>query len=240
MKLLQIALVAQELEPVRSALCDALGIEVAYRDPSVEMFGLHNVVMPVGETFLEIVSPIREGTTAGRYLKRRGGDGGYMVILQTGDLAPHRARLEAADVRIAWEGSAAPKGDDGPRWTGLHLHPRDTGGALLSLDHPEPADSWIAAGPDWRDHIRTDVVRALAVAELQSNDPDRLGRRWSEVLGLPLEKGEIGLERGRLRFVPIADGRPEGLRAIELVASDPGRTGESLEIGGVELRLCRA
>ncbi len=38
--------------------------------------------MPVGKNFLEVVAPIREGTAGGRDLKRRGGDGVYMVITQ--------------------------------------------------------------------------------------------------------------------------------------------------------------
>ena len=95
MHIRQIALVARELEPVVADLRAVLGIEVGFRDPGVAEFGLHNAVMPVGATFLEVVSPVREGTTAGRLLDRRGGDGGYMVILQTVDLRADRARLAA-------------------------------------------------------------------------------------------------------------------------------------------------
>ena len=40
-------------------------------------FGLENTLMPVGRNFLEVVAPIQEGTAAGRYLDRRGGNGGY-------------------------------------------------------------------------------------------------------------------------------------------------------------------
>ena len=41
-------------------------VEVAFRDPGVAAFGLQNAVMPIGRTFLEVVSPVQEGTTAGR------------------------------------------------------------------------------------------------------------------------------------------------------------------------------
>ena len=237
MRLLQLAMVTTGLEPVVAGLCERLGIEVSYRDPSVEIFGLENAVLPVGDTFLEVLAPVREGTTAGRYLKRRGGDGGYMVILQVDDLAPHRTRLERADVRIAWEGKAAPKGDAGPSWQGIHLHPADTGGARLSLDRPDPPESWVAAGLDWRDHVRTQVVSELRCAELQSDAPERLGARWAEVLGRPLEGGEIVLERGRLRFVHAEDGRPEGLAGVEISAADRSRSGEAFELCGVRFRL---
>src|SRR3989442_15299063 len=100
MRLRQIALVARDLEPVVADLCGVLGIEVAFRDPGVAAFGLHNAVMPIGNTFLEVVSPVRDGTTAGRLLERRGGDGGYMVILQTADLEADPRRLATPGVPL--------------------------------------------------------------------------------------------------------------------------------------------
>ena len=79
-QLRQICLVAEKLQPVVEDLTDILGINPCYIDPGVGVFGLENTLMAVGKNFLEVVAPIREGTAGGRYLKRRGGDGGYMVI----------------------------------------------------------------------------------------------------------------------------------------------------------------
>jgi hypothetical protein len=121
MRLRQIALVARELEPTVEALCDVLGVEVAFHDPGVEVFGLRNAVMPLGDTFLEVVSPERPGTSAGRLLERRGGDGGYMVIVQSQDREGDRSRMQRLGVRIVWEANL----DDAAT---LHLHPRDVGG----------------------------------------------------------------------------------------------------------------
>ena len=50
------------------------GVRVCHRDPEVGQFGLHNALMPFGTSFVEVVAPLREGTTAGRYLERRKGD----------------------------------------------------------------------------------------------------------------------------------------------------------------------
>ena len=44
LRLRQIALVANKLEPVIDDLCDVLGIEVCYRDPGVATYGLENAL----------------------------------------------------------------------------------------------------------------------------------------------------------------------------------------------------
>ncbi|HZT64805.1 MAG TPA: VOC family protein [Acidimicrobiales bacterium] len=235
MRLRQLALVASDLEPVVKEMCDRLGLEVCYHDPGVGHFGLHNALMAVGDQFLEVVAPIKEGTTAGRYLERRRGDGGYMVILQVPDLNSARQRVERLGVRIVWEGSV-------PGIAGMHLHPKDVGGAILSLDCAEPPDGWPWAGPEWRQHVRSDVVSGIAAAEIQSDDPRALARRWSEILDIegvdgPEGSAVIALDSGLLRFVHPRDDRGEGLVGIQLSASDRSRAGEDHEIGGVTFRL---
>lgn len=247
MRLRQIALVARELEPVAASLSAVLGVERGFRDSGVGEFGLHNVVLPVGTTFLEVVSPVREGTTAGRFLDRRGGDGGYMVILQTPDLATDRRRLAALGVRVVWQIEL----DD---IATLHLHPRDVGGAIVSLDEPRPPPSWRWGGPDWQARASTDVVTAITGATIQGDDPARLAARWAEVLDLapPRQSGdafELALEGGALRFTRDADGRGEGISAIRLAAARPERalaaarerglatSQRSVTIGGVRLEL---
>lgn len=127
MRLRQIALAARDLASTLDTLTDVLGIEVAFHDPGVKVFGLENGVMPIGETFLEVVAPVRPNATAARWIERRGGDSGYMVIFQVDDFAPHRARLAELGVRVVWEGQQAGAAT-------LHLHPRDVGGAIVSLD----------------------------------------------------------------------------------------------------------
>ena len=60
---------------------------------------------------------------------------------------------------------------DGQDWSGLHLHPADTGGMMISLDQPDPPDSWAGAGPHWRDFIAhrvIEVAREVARGSLQN------------------------------------------------------------------------
>src|SRR5271154_443440 len=93
-RLRQIALVANKLAPVIEDLKAVFGLEVCYIDPGVGAFGLENSLLPVGNNFIEVVAPIKDGTAGGRYLKRRGGDGGYMVICQCESHADQLERLE--------------------------------------------------------------------------------------------------------------------------------------------------
>src|SRR5580658_2783672 len=125
MRLRQIALVAHDLAAARADITAFLGLDYAYDDPGVGKYGLRNAVFPVGTTFLEVVSPQTPETTAERLLKKRGGDGGYMVILQVDDLAEARARVGAAGARVVDQINK-----DGAAFT--HIHPKDVGGAILS------------------------------------------------------------------------------------------------------------
>ena len=234
-RLRQAVMVAADLDPVVEALCAEFDLTVCYRDPGVATFGLRNALMAVGDTFLEVVAPTRPDTAAGRYLTRRGGDGGYMVILQVDDLARYRAHVASVGVRIVWEGAGAGI-------AGTHLHPADVGGAILSLDQAEPPDSWGWAGPDWREASKSDVVETIAGIELQSDSPEALADRWAMVLDLPSPPSSdpvscIELTEGYIGFRRARDQRGEGLAAIDLAATDPSRVGREVSIGGVCVRL---
>ncbi len=219
MKLRQIALVARDLEPVVQDLCAVLGLEVAHRDPEVRVFGLSNAVMPLGNTFLEVASPMTEEAAAARWLERNGGDGGYMVILETSNLKAEQVRIADLEIPVAWEVTL----DD---MSAVHLHPRHLGGAILSFDQPTPADSWRWAGPDWQKIPASLGCRGICGVELQAPDPAELASRWSRAVGRPAtalngDRFEISLEAGTIAIVPDADGRGEGISALQLMVDDP-------------------
>jgi hypothetical protein len=217
LRLRQICLVAPHVEPSVSTICTVLGTMVCYVDPHVEKYGLINAVMPIGNSFLEVVAPTRDSTAAGRYLERRGGEGGYMVILECDDIEPWPAHLEATGVRIANDLDYPGK------YRGLQLHPRDTGGALLEINHTV-GGAWDGpyhpAGPRWQGAHGVDAEDRIVAAELQSADPGHLAARWSEILRRPLRDTAgvptIDLDLGALRFVPATDGRGEGLGGIDV------------------------
>ncbi len=223
MKLRQCVFVCRDLESSNAELCDILGIEVAYRDPGVAKWGLANVVCPTGHDFLEIVSPFQEGTSASRYIDRRKGDGGYMVIIQVADAAAERKRVTGLGIR-----AVAQK--DLPEYQYTHFHPSDTTGVLLSLDTTtapagtDPALWWPPAEKDWLKHARSDVTSGLAGVEIQNEDPDKAADLWSKILNRPVEGDIIRLDDdGEIRFVPIADGRGPGVSAYDVRVIDRAR-----------------
>jgi hypothetical protein len=225
LRLRQLCLVAHELEPAIADLGGIFGLDICYRDGNVAKYGLVNALLPIGQCFLEVVAPTREGTAAGRYLERRQGDGGYMVIIDCDDIERRRRHVDELGVRIA-----NPLSHE--TYTGLQLHPRDTGGCMLELNHTSGGASldgpYLPAGPRWQAFIRTDVTTALLGAVLQSPEPEQLAARWARILECPVTHGAAGepriaLDLGVLRFVPLADRRGEGLAGIDLAVADRGR-----------------
>jgi hypothetical protein len=222
LRLRQIAMVARDDLAAAQEFIDVLGLSIGYHDPGIARIKLHNTLLPVGSQILEIVAPLESGITAERYLERRKGPGGYMVITQTDDHPTHRARVEELGIRIVGQ-------FDEPEFTNMQLHPRDTGGSFLEIDYQaggeDPMGPWSPAGPNWQAAIRTDLVSAVTAAEMQCEDPEKVASRWSEIIqidradvdGVPT----IPLENAALRFVPMGDDRGEGLAGIDLRCSAP-------------------
>ena len=98
----QVALVAKNLNAAEKFFSHCLGLKVCYRDPELAALGLKNMLFPMGSQFLEVVSPMRLNTGAGRFLDRAG-DGGYIVILQCNDHHMYKQRVENSGIRIAHE-----------------------------------------------------------------------------------------------------------------------------------------
>lgn len=228
-RLRQVAVVARDCGRVAGELRQTFGWAQPFHDPGVARFGLTNAVFAVGDTFLEVVAPGQPDTTAGRYLDRRGGDGGYMAIFQVPDLAAARSRLAGLGVRVVWTA-------DLPDMAATHLHPGDVPGAIVSLDWAAPEQSWRWAGPSWTGGAPGHGPGGITGLTIEVKDPSAAARRWAEVLGTRSVSGgdpvtvELPDAGQRLRFVPVPDGRGEGITAVT-IAGLPG--GGPRVIGGV-------
>ena len=231
-RLRQAVIAAAELAPVAGELREALGLGEPYRDPGVGEFGLVNAVFAIGDCFLEVISPARDGTAAGRWLERHGGDGGYMALFDLEDLGGARARVAQEGVRVVWQ-------IDLPDISGTHLHPADMRGAIVSLDRSEPYGSWRWGGPGWTGRRGAGAPGRLTGATVAVSDPPAAAARWGSVLDVApggAAEPTLALDGGAVRFVQTADERSEGL--VELAFADvPVLAGAGdVDVGGVWLR----
>ena len=229
-RLRQAVVAAADRDAVVATWAAELGTGAPFHDPGVGAFGLSNSVVPVGDAFLEVVSPLQAGggSAAERFMARKGGDCGYMAIFQVSDMDETRDHLRHVGLRTVFETDL-----DDIRCT--HVHPADMGAAIVSFDQPIPEPSWRWAGPNWADEVRTDVVTGLAGVVLADAEPDRLLGRWGEALSVPPDDGFLRFEDGTyVRVVPA--GARTGLVGIDLRAA-PGVAERSFTVAGVAFRL---
>jgi hypothetical protein len=203
LRLRQVCLVASDLATEASKIGRILGIDVCYRDPNVARYGLENVLFPVGTDFIEIVSPTRPGTAAGRFLERTGGRFGYMVILDCNDPLSRKAHCESIGARTA----NLIRHDN---YVGAQLHPKDTGGAMIEFNRTEGGEDTLGpyapAGPAWQKSIRRDTTTRMLGVDVECADPDSFSARWADILQRPVSRVKdnrrIQLESGSIRFLP--------------------------------------
>jgi hypothetical protein len=229
-------------DPIVNDLCELFNFEVAFNDPGVAHFGLENAVIPIGTDFLEVVSPVEENTTAGRYLNKRGGDGGYMIIIQVDKFEDSQKLVNDYNIKTVWE-------TDLPKAKAMHLHPKQMGGAILSLDWMEPKESWKWAGPNWEENI-SGPIKGIDGVEIQSDDPELMLNTWLRVLG-DVERdheNKILLDNTWIKFSQAIDGRGPGISAFSLKAENSNEIIEraknlgfmvdgKITIGGVKFYL---
>ena len=198
--------------------------------------GVENLLFPVGADFIEVMFPTRPDGTTVSFMDRRGGDTGYMIILQTDDVEHYEALAAKEGVRIAHKAQF-------PKYLDIHLHPRDCGGALLSMARELPdnvADgAWYPAGTAWQERPGSSAVSAIVGAEMRSPDAEALARRWGRLLDLPVEATETGwviaIDDAVLRFVPADGAQKEGFYGIDLKVRGRDRVVAGAQAAGIPI-----
>ena len=233
-RLRQLVIAANSLDTA-DTLRDVLGLGDPFPDKGVAEFGLVNAVFAIGDQFLEVVVPTVDKAPARRFIDR-GGEGGYMVIFQTDDMAALRSRVDGMGVRRVWN-------IDLPDISASHLHPADLGGAIVSVDEPRPAGSWRWGGPEWRERA---APGRFTGAVLETPDPDALAQKWGLALGLTADKRRLFLADAVVHFregpadrlvefgfeLPDADAAIARAKAAGLAVD-----GNSVDVAGVRLAL---
>ena len=228
MRIRQIVFAAHDLHPSQDMLAALLQLTHPFRDPGVAEFGIDNAVFCFGDQFIEVISPTRPDTACSRHLDRQG-DSGYMLILQTDNLARERARFAELGVRTVWSAEF----DD---ISAMHLHPKDVGAAIVSVDEPRPAASWRWGGPQWQmqplqqgqpGQPGGSGLQQVRGITLRAHQPQAMAVRWAQVLGRPAptdqgDRWRVALADGFADFQPTRNGNTaEGVAGFTLAVADP-------------------
>ena len=126
-KIEHVALAVADLDAAIAHYREVWGIEVSHRE-KVEDEGVEEAMLPLGDTFLQLVAPTGEETTVGRFLANRG-EGMHHLAYEVDDLARTLEDLKAKGVQLI---------DEVPRRGGRgHLvafvHPKSNHGLLVEL-----------------------------------------------------------------------------------------------------------
>jgi methylmalonyl-CoA epimerase len=154
---------------------NTLGLPVA-KDGVIEDQGVRGVLLPAGETEIELLQPTRPDTGVARFLER--GEGLHHVCFESDDVGAELEAAKAKGLRLI---------DERPR-QGLagmigFLHPAATKGVLVEFATPPKGQHQPAGGGPVRgfDHL------VVAVRDL-----DEGVKTWGENYGFPLtSRGEI-------------------------------------------------
>ena len=122
-----IGVAVDDLEEAVSLYSERLGMPVQHRE-TVEEQGVEAVLLGVGESHVELLSPLSPETAVGRFLGRNG-PGIHHVAYGTDDIESALQDARAAGLELI---------DERPR-TGIRgsrvafVHPKSTGGVLTEL-----------------------------------------------------------------------------------------------------------
>ena len=119
--------IAVESIAAARAFYEALGLNVEHEE-TVEHEQVRTAMIPVGESRIELLEPLREDSIIGRFLQKRG-PGLHHVALHVDDISAALESLKARGARLISE--KVQVGAGGHMY--FFVHPASAGGVLLEI-----------------------------------------------------------------------------------------------------------
>ena len=125
-----VGVAVEDFEAALALYRDTLGMPLVHRETVTEQ-GVEAALLDVGESHIELLSPLGPDTTVGKFLARRG-PGLHHVAYRVESVEEALAALSKAGMRLI---------DERPR-TGIRnsrvafIHPSSTGGVLTEIVQP--------------------------------------------------------------------------------------------------------
>jgi methylmalonyl-CoA/ethylmalonyl-CoA epimerase len=125
-----IGVAVEDLDSAVALYRDHLGMPLVHRETVTEQ-GVEAVLLDVGDSHVELLSPLSPETPVGKFLTRRGA-GLHHVAYRVSDIEATLAALSGAGIRLI---DAAPRiGIRGSQVA--FVHPASTGGVLTEIVQP--------------------------------------------------------------------------------------------------------
>ena len=126
-KIEHIALAVSDLDAALAHYRDVWGLGSSHRE-RVEDQGVEEAMLPLGESFLQLLAPTSDDSTVAKFIARRG-EGLHHIAYEVPDLQASLADLKAKGVRLI---------DEHPRTGGrghqvAFVHPASNHGLLVEL-----------------------------------------------------------------------------------------------------------
>lgn len=126
-KIEHVAIAVADLDAAIAHYSRTWGLEVAHRE-RVEDQGVEEAMLPLGDSYLQLLGPTGPDTTVGKFIERRG-EGLHHIAYEVDDLPGALAELKAKGVRLI---------DEEPRVGGrghmvAFVHPKSNHGLLVEL-----------------------------------------------------------------------------------------------------------
>ncbi|WP_162806292.1 VOC family protein [Sphingosinicella terrae] len=223
-------LATREMNFVCDQIYEVLGLAPLQREgPSpTETYGFYSTMMKIGTTMLEVVEPMRPDHHLNQWLDERGGDGGYMVVMQT-------FNSEALKARAAAEGLTLTRDLIFRGQHMLQFDYRHFGTHFEFYQYSPPEDWW--GDPNGRPYPLARVATEIVGAEVAVEDPQAIAAQAARLFGAGDRDGtRLNFEDRALNFVP-SRGNWRGLVALDLRARDQTRGGDWARIGGITFRF---
>jgi len=129
-RLNHIAIVVPDLEAASAVYRETLGASVSAPQALPE-HGVTVVFIDTGNTKVELLEPLGEGSPVAAFLEKNPAGGMHHVCYEVDDILAARDRLKAAGARVLGDGTPKAGAHGKPV---LFLHPKDFCGTLVELE----------------------------------------------------------------------------------------------------------
>ncbi|TIT19949.1 MAG: methylmalonyl-CoA epimerase [Mesorhizobium sp.] len=129
-RLNHVALAVPDLAAAAAVYRDTLGARVTAPQALPE-HGVTVVFVDVGNTRIELLEPLGEGSPIAGFLERNPSGGMHHVCYEVDDIVAARDRLKAGGARVLGDGNPKTGAHGKPV---LFLHPKDFFGTLVELE----------------------------------------------------------------------------------------------------------